>query len=289
MIRGLPRLAAVAVCLLVHATGCAPGGRSDGQRVPLRGTVVGKELTPPRVVVAHDAVDNVMPAMTMSFEVRDPAVVLLEGDRIAATLVITGSGSWLEEIRVTKPADRGRADPSAARPVTIGTAVPALSFVDQRGDARSLHDYQGRVLVVTFIYTRCPMPDLCPLMVSHLEHVRRRSNEAGFGDRVRFLGVTLDPAFDTPDVLRAFGVSRLTGDERFDHWTLAGGTVRQIDDLARFFGVGFRVDGALVIHTLVTAVVGADSRIVGVFPSNSWRPDEAFEIVQRAVARTSSN
>jgi protein SCO1/2 len=289
MIRGVPRLAAVAVCLLVHATGCAPGGRRDGQRVPLRGTVVGKELTPPRVVVAHDAIDEVMPAMTMSFEVRDPAVILLEGDRIAATLVITGSGSWLEEIEVTGPVDRGRADPSVARPVTVGTIVPALSFVDQNGDARSLHESQGRVLVVTFIYTRCPMPDLCPLMVSHLEHIRRRSNESGIGDRVRFLGVTLDPVFDTPEILRAFGVSRLKGDEPFDQWTLAGGTVRQIDDLARFFGVGYRVDSALVVHTLATAVVGADSRIVGVFPSNSWRPDEAFETVQRAVARASSN
>ena len=91
----------------------------------------------------------------------------------------------------------------------------------------TLRDFAGRVLVVTFIYTRCPLPDFCPLMVRHLETVRRRANEEGIGSRLALLGVTLDPAFDTPAVLRAYGESVLKGADRFDQWTLATGRPRR--------------------------------------------------------------
>ena len=120
----------------------------------------------------------------------------------------------------------------------------------------------GRVLVVTFLYTRCPLPDFCPLMVQHLEAVRRRANDAGMGGRLALLGVTLDPAFDTPAVLRAYGESVLKESNRFDQWTLATGTVAQVEDVARFFGIGYRAEGGLVTHTLTTAVIGGDGRVV---------------------------
>jgi protein SCO1/2 len=78
--------------------------------------------------------------------------------------------------------------------------VPDLPLVDQNGTAMKLRDAAGRVLVVTFLYTRCPMPEMCPLVVKHLETVRRRANEEGLGNRLALLGVSLDPAFDTPAV-----------------------------------------------------------------------------------------
>jgi protein SCO1/2 len=115
--------------------------------------------------------------------------------------------------------------------------------------------------------------------------VRRRANEEHTPGGVALLGVTLDPAFDTPAVLRAYGESVLKGTDRFDQWTLAGGTAVQIEDVTRFFGVAYRADSGLVTHTLTTAVVGHDGRVMRVFPSNSWRPDELFEVVKRGLER----
>ena len=149
----------------------------------------------------------------------------------------------------------------------------------------TLRDFDGRVLVVTFIYTRCPLPDFCPLMVKHLESVRRRANDERIPGVVALLGVTLDPEFDTPAVLRAYGESVLEGPDRFGQWTLAGGTTAQIEDVAKFFGVGYRADNGVVTHTLTTAVIGHDGRIMRVFPSNSWRPDELFDVVKRGLER----
>ena len=98
------------------------------------------------------------------------------------------------------------------------------------------------------------------------------------------LGVTLDPAFDTPAVLRVYGESMLKGSNGFDQWTLATGTPAQVQNVARFFGVGYRADGGLVTHTLATAVIGHDrTRVMRVFESNSWRPDEVYDVVRRGI------
>ena len=122
-------------------------------------------------------------------------------------------------------------------------------------------------------------------MVSHLEALRRRVNEEGLGGRLALLGVTLDPGFDTPAVLRTYGESMLAGTNRFDQWTLATGTVAQVEEVARFFGVAARAEGGFVTHTLSTAVIGHDGRIVRIFTSNSWRPDDLFADVRRGVER----
>ena len=161
--------------------------------------------------------------------------------------------------------------------------MPDLPLVDQNGAPFTLRDGAGRVRIVTFIYTRCPLPDFCPLMLKNLEAVRRRANKEGLGSQLALLGVTLDPAFDTPAVLRAYGESMLKGSNRFDQWTLATGTAAQIEDVARFFGVGYRAEGGFVTHTLTTAVVSHDGRVMRVFESNSWRPDEVYDVVRRGI------
>ena len=225
-----------------------------------------------------------MPAMSMGFEVRGDVSPLHAGDRIVATLVLSDSHSWLEDVKVTSR-DGAAGMPSPARRALPGAIVPDSLLVDQDGAPFTLRG-GGRVRIVTFLYTRCPLPDFCPLMIQHLEGVRRRANDDGLASRLSLVGVTLDPAFDTPAALRAYGQSMLKGSNRFDQWTLATGTAAQIEDVARFFGVGYRAEGGLVTHTLATAVLSAEGRVVRVFESNSWRPDDVYDLVRRTIERT---
>lgn len=250
----------------------------------LTGTMVGREASPPRVLVAHDAIAGVMPAMTMPFEIRGATPFMREGDRIEATLVMTSTASWLEDVRVTTAGGVPGARETTASRAVPGALVPAFALVNQDGGSFTLSDFRSRVLVLTFIYVRCPLPDACPLMISHLEAVRRGANEAGIGGRVRFLAVTLDPAFDRPEVLRAYGDARLRGDDRFDQWTMATGTAQQVEEVAAFIGVGYRAEDGFVTHTMATAVVGTDGRVVRVFPSNSWTPADVLDIVRREAS-----
>ena len=277
------RLAILLIGLLGSA--CSSGARVDVRRFPLTGVVIGRQDSPPRVTVAHEAIAGVMPAMSMAFEI-DPSTPLLKvGDRIAATLVVSPDRSWIEEVTVTG-AMRGDtmrpATPSRAIP---GAIVPDLRLIDQNGAATTLRDAAGRVQIITFLYTRCPLPDMCPLMLKHLEAVRERANDDGLGARLALLGITVDPEFDTPAVLRAYGRSMLRGTNPFEQWTLAMGTARQIEEVARFFGVGYQPEGGVVTHTLSTAVVSHDGRVMQTFAANAWRPEELYDVVRRGIER----
>jgi protein SCO1/2 len=275
----------LALLVVASLSACKPPETEPARRFQLTGTVAGNEPSSARVVIAHDAVDGLMPAMSMPFDIRGVGPSVREGDRIAATLVVTRSRSWLENVQITAAAGVARAGSATRGHAAPGVIVPALPLRDQNGTSLTLRDFTGRVLVITFIYTRCPLPDACPLMVKHLERVRRRAIDERIGDRVALLGVTLDPGFDTPAVLRTYGESMLAGTNRFDQWTLATGTVAQVEEVARFFGVAARAEGGFVTHTLSTAVIGHDGRIMRIFPSNSWRPDDLFTDVRRGVGR----
>jgi protein SCO1/2 len=271
--------------LALSSVACSTDAKVDARRFQLTGVVAGREASPARIVVAHEAVKGLMPAMSMAFEIADAAPPLSDGDRIAATLVVSDSKSWLENVSViARSGTSGTSMPAASRAMP-GAIVPDFPLLDQNGAPTALRDPAGRVSVVTFIYTRCPMPDLCPLMVKHLEAVRRRANDEGLGSRLTLFAVTLDPAFDTPAVLHAYGESVLTASNRFDQWTLATGTAPQIEDAARFFGVGYRAERGFVVHTLTTAVVSHDGRVIRMFGSNSWRPDELLDVVRQAIER----
>ena len=272
------------VLLSAVLAGCSRS--ADTHRYQLTGTVAGFEPSPARVVVSHDAVSGLMPAMSMPFEVSGVTPGLRVGDRIAATLVVSGRRSWLEDVKVTAASSGAEAGPVVPDQAVPGTIVPPFELRDQESRLVTMREFSGRVLVVTFIYTRCPLPDFCPLMVRNLEAVRRRADAEGIGSRLALLAVTLDPAFDTPAVLRAYGESVLKSADRFDRWTLATGTPTQIEEMARFFGVTARAEGGLVTHTLSTAVIGHDGRIMQLFPSNSWRPDELYDAVRLGVERS---
>jgi len=274
--------------LAVAMAACSRGPFSDTRRYPLTGTIVGFEPSPARVVVSHDAVNGLMPAMSMPFEVGGVTPGLREGDRIAATLVVAASRSWLEDVKITGAGSGGGGQLPVASRALPGAIVPPFELRDQNDRPLKMQGFAGRVVVVTFIYTRCPLPDYCPLMVRHLETVRRRADEEGIGSRVALLGVTLDPTVDTPAVLRAYGESVLRGADRFEQWTLATGTPAQIEAVALFFGVTAFAEAGLVTHTLSTAVVGHDGRIMRLFASNSWRPNELFDVVKLGVERGAS-
>lgn len=278
------------VLVAVLAAGCARDTAADARRFPLSGIVAGREVSPPRVLVAHEAIDGLMTAMTMSFEVRGAMPPMRDGDRIAGTLVVTATRSWLESVRVTASEGRGvSAREMVATDAVPGVIVPPFDLKDQGGAPLTLRQFRGRVLVVTFIYTRCPLPEFCPLMVSHLETVRRGLHDVGQAGRARFLGVTLDPTFDTPAVLRTYGDGMLSDEPRFSEWSLATGTDDSVREIARFFGVDYRAGGGTVVHGLATAVIGADGRVVRVWPSNSWTPADVLEVVQRETARVVEN
>ena len=151
---------------------------------------------------------------------------------------------------------------------------------DQDGQPVHLSQFKGSVLMLTFIYTRCPFPDFCPLMMKNLNEVRRTVESK----KVHFLAISLDPDYDTPAVLRAYGQRLIPGDDRFTSWTLATAEPSQIRYLATYFGVSYSKEGQQINHSLSTAIIGADGKLITLMPDNAWRPADAAALVMRAAA-----
>jgi protein SCO1/2 len=231
-------------------------------------------------VVAHDDIPGFMPAMTMPFPIGDDAVLgqLKRGDQIAGTLVVGETYFRLVEVKVTRaaPADVPAAAPAApADEPDAGDVPPDVSLVNQDGAPIRLSDYKGRALAVTFIFTRCPLPDFCPRMgMGFAEAEEAIAGDAALRDRVHLLTVTFDPKFDTPEVLRAWG-RRYSKAKDFSRFELATGDPEEIRRLATFLSVEYsEEEGGGISHNLRTAVIGPDGKLFRLHRGNDWTADE---------------
>ena len=235
------------------------------------------------VTLAHNAIKDYMPAMAMDFQ-GDGLPSLRPGDRIRATLVVSDGTTMLTDVVVTGSLPSGASTPLVG--VSGGLLVPDVELRNQFGTTIRLSDFRDRVLLVTFIYTRCPLPDFCPRLMRNFQELRRAlTSRPQLLAKVQLLGVTIDPEFDTPEVLRAYGDARLGGKDAFDRLDLATGRPNDIATLATFFGLRYEPAAGQISHTLVTGIVGTDGRLVKRFPEMMWNLEEAVGIVEREASR----
>lgn len=254
--------------------------RSDTHAVPKRfelaGRVVSIDAANGRVTVAHRTIPGFMDAMTMELAVEPPAVLatLTPGDRIRATLVVHDERTWIEGIERLE-GERAGFDVDDARDPDIGTPVPAFQLTDQSGRRFGWERFRGKVVLVTFIYSRCPLPDYCVRMTANFESVARLL-ESDQNDRVVLLCVSIDPEHDTPDVLRAYASEKAPMSGRFDRWMFATGSPDDVRSVARFFGLSYEEQSGQIVHSLRTVVVAPDGRVAAILRGNSWTPEEAL-------------
>lgn len=242
----------------------------------VQGRVVGFGNDGRTLLVAHEDIPGFMPAMTMPFSVDDPAeAALLEvGQAVGFTLHVAPNQTWITDLSVLPDAavpplaqsPLAAAAPDSVGLLAVGDAVPNVTLVDQDGTPFQLADLQGRRVVLTFIYTRCPLPDYCPRLSLQFQALRDQLGPAQ--EDVQLLSVSFDPAYDTPAVLRTYAAQYTPDTAR---WTFATGTLEQIATLAAAFGVFYEADGATFDHNLTTALIDAEGRVAHLWRGNTWR------------------
>ena len=264
---------AIASCLIT----CHKEQPLPQQRYDLRGKVVAVDANTGTVTVAHQSIPGYMGAMTMSFIVKDRWAfkVLKPGQSISATLVIEGDHSWLEGLVVTeegKPGSDSLAPPGSAR-TPLGQEVPDFALINQDGKRIHLHQYHGKAVLLTFIYTRCPLPDYCPLMSRNFVQIAEQlRSDPNLSASTHLLSISIDPEFDTPAVLRAYGRNYAGNLHPFDRWEFATGTPEQVREVAEFFGLRYWTDRGQIVHSLVTALVAPGGKVIQVYRGNDWQP-----------------
>jgi protein SCO1/2 len=259
--------------------------RGNERRFDLKGKVVAVEPEKHLVTVSHEDVKGYMPAMTMPFTVHNESDLqfLAPNDEITATLVVDGSHSWLEGLIIT----RQSANASSMPGVTIakeGDEIPNFTLRNQDNREIHLQTYRGKTLLLTFIYTRCPVPDYCTLMSNNFAQIDRAlSQDASLYEKTHLLSISIDPSYDTPQVLRSYGAAHTERyqNETFAHWEFAGGTTEQVKKIAEYFGLVYYPEKDQIIHALRTVIVGPDGKVVKIYTGNDWKPEEVIEEIHR--------
>lgn len=275
------------VAVALYAAGCGLGSRS----YELRGQVVAVDLERQEVLIRHDAVPGLMPAMTMPF--RPGNASLLEGrqpgDLVEAELVVRGTDAYLARLEYigSAPLDTTATDQFGANAVPLvgpGDLIPDPPFIDQNGEPRKLSDWHGRAVAMTFIYTRCPFPNFCPLMDRHFADIQRLVAEnPALRDEVHLVSVSFDPTFDTPQVLRDHA-NTLGADPRL--WTFLTGDRDEVDAFAERFGVAVTRDAgdaANITHNLSTAVIDRRGTLVSIYRGAEWTPPQVLDDLATAA------
>jgi protein SCO1/2 len=251
------------------------------QRFDLRGKVVAVNKSEGTVTLAHEAIPGYMAAMTMDYPIKDKWTfdVLKRGQTVTATLVVASDRAWLEGLVIieeAKPESNSLAPPEAAR-TPLGEVVPDFALINQDGKRIHLHQYHGKVLLLTFIYTRCPLPDYCPLMSKSFAQILAEvQSDPKLSPSTHLLSISIDPEYDKPAVLRAYGVDCTGNPHSFDHWEFASGTPEQVRKVAEFFGLKYWTEGGQIVHALVTALIGPDGKVIEIYRGNEWHPAEVL-------------
>jgi protein SCO1 len=265
------------------------------KRYPFTGRVVSIDAQDQAAIIAGDNIPGFMDAMTMSYKIKPPAMVnqLAAGDAISAEVVEVQPETqdsvpdyWLESVKVTAHAQSPEAASTAHIPAP-GEDIPDFSFTNQDGRRISLHQYRGKVVLVTFIYTRCPFPDFCPRMSSNFDEIEKQLNANPALANVDLLSISFDPEHDTPKVLREYGfsVAHTHDPALFLRWEFAVPRAADLPKIADFFGLTLTPQNGVIIHNLSTAVIGRDGKIANWYHGGDWQVSDLMKDAADALAR----
>ena len=235
-----------------------------------------------------------MDAMTMPYKLKDPAVAseVHPGDRITATILVHKDADGFADPTLDQIVVIAQARPDYKPAVQYhtpaqGDKVPDFVLLNQSNHTVHLNDFRGKLLLATFIYTRCTVADYCPRMSRNfaaIDEALRR--DAKLYNETHLLSISFDPVYDTPQVLRSYGgayTGRFTK-ETFTHWDFAAPPQGELPAIAQFFGVGITPgESGSLYHSLSTALIDKSGHILVWYPTNEWTPDQMLAEIHKAA------
>jgi len=283
-----------AMLILLAVAGCA---RSDAdksaateatapveKRYPLRGEILSVDTKQNVLIVQHEEIPDYMPAMVMEFSVSaGDAANAQEGQRIKAEVIPSDTGHfrleniWPDDAVATATL---KASEDALRQDTlirgnsayreVGENLPDFALYDQTGKVVQSARFRGKLIMLNFIYTRCPVATMCPASTMKMMEAQKLANEAGVPN-LELVSITLDPEHDSPGVLRDYANARSIDTSNFSFLT---GPERSIKDLLAQFGVIAQFEGNIIKHTLTTLLINENGRIIHRADGTLWEPKD---------------
>ncbi len=284
---------ALAALTLAGCSRSAPAASAETveKRYPITGEVLSSDPARKILIVHHDEIPGYMPEMTMEFIVAAGDLAIAQpGMRIRAEMIPSDTGDFrLEKIW---PDDRTaaaavEAGTKALRQDTmirgrgvyreVGEEAPDFVLYDQNGTVVQSARFHGKQVMLNFIFTRCPVATMCPASTMKMMASQQLAKEAGVPN-IEFVSITLDPAYDTPGVLKEYAAVRGIDTTNFSFLT---GPESAIKDLLAQFGVITAFEGDIINHTLATVLIDANGRIVHRADGSVWEPKDFVAKMKR--------
>lgn len=296
----MSRLVTSTLLALFVLAGCHSGQKAPTQSTAnqnikiykLRGKVVSTNPAKGEATLDHEAIVGFMDAMTMPYKMKDPSILseLHPGDVITADVLVSDDPNadiLLDHIVVVAQAKPDYKPGVSYHVPAPGDAVPDFKLRNQDGRSIHLSQFQGRALLVTFIYTRCPSAEFCPRVTRNFAQVNKElaGNPALYA-KSHLLCVSFDPEHDTPARLRAYGATYIGSDaaNAFTHWDFAVPDKQVLPEMAKFFDLGMTNEAdSTITHTLSTTLIGPDGKVVRFYPGNEWTADQLTADVRQRL------
>jgi protein SCO1/2 len=259
-----------------------------------KGIVLKVDAAHKSLIVSCEAIPNYMDAMEMPFAVRDSAALadLKPGTAVSFTIVARGKDLFAENIRVratanleSEPLEAGQltvlhqAMHSDVKALAVGERAPDFSLTDQAGKEIHLSQFAGKVILLTFGYSRCPNPNYCFRLSNNLAQVEKRFRDRAGSDLV-LMTIVIDPEHDQGAALVNYA-----GVWKADPavWHFLTGPLPEIQQVAGMFGMNFWSDDGFITHSLHTVILDRKGQLAVNLEGNQFTAEELSDLVQTVM------
>ena len=271
-----------------HTKATASEQNGDAKSYHMRGIIVATDAAKGEVQVNSEAIPGFMGAMVMPYKLKDPGIIqdLHAGDHLTATLLVSDSDVLLDQIVITGQAKPDYKPDANYHVPTTGDDVPDFSFTNQDAKQIDLRSFRGKTLLITFIYTRCPLADYCPRMTKNFAAIDKQLKaDQGLYSKTHLLSISFDPAYDSSSVLRSYGRAYIDDFEEkdFRHWDFAAPSKAELPRVLQYFDVGATPEkNKTITHSLSTVLIGPDGKVAAWYPTNEWTVEEVMHDTKTA-------
>lgn len=234
-----------------------------------------------------------MPATNAVYTIDDAGLFarLKPGDVITAEVLVPSDSNrfTLSGEKIVAESRGGSALAALpAHELLIGEQVPAIPMVNQDGKPVEFEKFRGKAVLITFIDSKCT--DDCPIITGLFGKVNSllREDPSAYAD-TRLISISIDPKFDTPAVLRKYGLTYLHGNANgFSHWEFVDLTPEHLRRLATAFGVEYRPVKGDIVHTMQTALIGPEGTLTQMWGGDDWNPKTLAAAIEADIPNKTS-
>jgi protein SCO1/2 len=257
-------------------------------RYRVQGLVLDVDRNDKTMIVSHRAIPGYMDAMAMPFQVATASELnsVKRGDQVEFQLVVKRRNSLAEKVKAGTSAEVANAQraaaplplPIPAEKLALGMPVPDFQLINQSALPIRLSDCAGRTVAVNFIYTRCPLPEVCPRLSANFAHLQKRFRQR-MGKDLVLLSITLDSQYDNATVLVDYAKRWGAG----EGWQFLTGDSAEIQRVASQFGLVYWPEDGLLTHTSQTGIIGRDGRLAALIEGSSYEEDQLGDLIARQL------